>query len=76
VVYVVALLTKVSIPRQIFRLYIINLEHRMIFRNWKEKEIPKRQYDMDPAMEDKICDLYDLFVDVHISFAFFYTAFF
>ncbi|XP_030524393.1 ubinuclein-1-like [Rhodamnia argentea] len=33
------------------------------FQESEEKPIPKRQCDMDAAMEDKICDLYDLFVD-------------
>ncbi|XP_056164310.1 ubinuclein-1 isoform X2 [Syzygium oleosum] len=33
------------------------------FQESEEKTVPKRQYDMDAAMEDKICDLYDLFVD-------------
>ncbi|XP_010063438.2 ubinuclein-1 isoform X1 [Eucalyptus grandis] len=33
------------------------------FQESEEKTIPKKQYDMDAAMEDKICDLYDLFID-------------
>jgi len=28
------------------------------------KAITKRKFAMDAALEDKICDLYDLFVDV------------
>lgn len=28
------------------------------------KAITKRNFSMDTALEDKICDLYDLFVDV------------
>lgn len=28
------------------------------------KELSKRKFSMDAALEDKICDLYDLFVDV------------
>lgn len=28
------------------------------------KAITKRKFSMDTALEDKICDLYDLFVDV------------
>lgn len=28
------------------------------------KEAPKRKFTMEPAMEDKICDLYDLYADV------------
>lgn len=30
----------------------------------EEKGVPKKKFVMDPALEDKICDLYDLFVDV------------
>jgi hypothetical protein len=33
------------------------------------KTIPKSNFSMDTALEDKICDLYDLFVDVHKTFA-------
>lgn len=29
-----------------------------------EKEASKRKFSMDAALEDKICDLYDLYVDV------------
>ncbi|CAK9313568.1 unnamed protein product [Citrullus colocynthis] len=29
----------------------------------EEKGVPKKKFVMDPALEDKICDLYDLFVD-------------
>lgn len=28
------------------------------------KSVTKRKFSMDAALEDKICDLYDLFVDV------------
>lgn len=38
VVYFIALLTKVIILCQIFRLYSIILEHRMIFRNRKKRQ--------------------------------------
>ena len=31
------------------------------------KAITKTKFSMDTALEDKICDLYDLFVDVRIS---------
>lgn len=30
------------------------------------KAITKMKFNMDTALEDKICDLYDLFVDVQI----------
>lgn len=30
----------------------------------EEKGVLKKKFIMDVAMEDKICDLYDLFVDV------------
>lgn len=30
----------------------------------EEKEASKRKFTMDAALEDKICDLYDLYVDV------------
>ena len=30
----------------------------------EEKEASKRKFSMDAALEDKICDLYDLYVDV------------
>ncbi|XP_022141688.1 uncharacterized protein LOC111011989 isoform X3 [Momordica charantia] len=29
----------------------------------EEKGVPKKKFVMDPSLEDKICDLYDLFVD-------------
>ncbi|KAG6602125.1 Ubinuclein-1, partial [Cucurbita argyrosperma subsp. sororia] len=29
----------------------------------EEKGVPRKKFAMDPALEDKICDLYDLFVD-------------
>ncbi|KAM6544048.1 hypothetical protein CsatB_008495 [Cannabis sativa] len=29
----------------------------------EQKEVSKRKYSMDAALEDKICDLYDLYVD-------------
>lgn len=31
------------------------------------KEASKRKFSMDPVLEDKICDLYDLYVDVLIQ---------
>lgn len=30
----------------------------------EEKGVLKRKFSMDAGLEDKICDLYDLFVDV------------
>lgn len=30
----------------------------------EEKEALKRKYSMDDALENKICDLYDLYVEV------------
>lgn len=30
----------------------------------EEKEASKKKFSMDAALEDKICDLYDLYVDV------------
>lgn len=32
----------------------------------EEKGVPRKKFVMDPSLEDKICDLYDLFVDVLI----------
>ncbi|TYJ95740.1 ubinuclein-1-like isoform X2 [Cucumis melo var. makuwa] len=29
----------------------------------EEKGVPRKKFAMDPSLEDKICDLYDLFVD-------------
>ena len=31
------------------------------------KEVSKRKFSMDPVLEDKICDLYDLYADVLIQ---------
>lgn len=31
------------------------------------KPITKRNFSMDAALEDKICDLYDIFVDVRLE---------
>ena len=31
-----------------------------------EKEATKRKFSMDASLEDKICDLYDLYVDVTV----------
>lgn len=33
----------------------------------EEKGVFRKKFSMDAALEDKICDLYDLFVDVQIS---------
>ena len=33
----------------------------------EEKEAFKRKYSLDDALEDKICDLYDLYIEVWIS---------
>lgn len=33
----------------------------------QEKEAFKRKYSMDDLLEDKICDLYDLYVEVSTS---------
>lgn len=33
----------------------------------EEKGALKRKFSMDAVLEDKICDLYDLFVDVLIA---------
>lgn len=30
----------------------------------QDKEVSKKKFRMDAALEDKICDLYDLYVDV------------
>lgn len=35
----------------------------------EEKEAFKRKYCMDSALEDRICDLYDLYVEV-VNFSF------
>lgn len=32
----------------------------------EEKEVLKRKFSMDEALEDKICDLYDLYIEVQI----------